>query len=192
VESNPCPHCGAPLRPAARFCLACDTPVEPAESSRLSIAEPEPAAPVRRLPILLAGVVAIAALAFLTVGVVHWVGRHETNAVDQAAGNAGRGLALVVDAESGRGGVCHRTWTAYVSGIGRDLRQECEALADRDPGARLEDVREDPARLGSTTGSVTVHATLADDHGTRAFTQKVDLVDVNGRWLMTWDGRPVA
>jgi hypothetical protein len=191
VDSTPCANCGALLPPAAGFCLACDTPVEGSQSGRLSVAESEPGAPVRRLPVLVTVVTGVAALALLTVLTVHWVGRHSSVAAGQAAGNAGHGLTLVVNAESGRGGVC-RNWAHYVAGLRRDLEQECHAVADHDPGARLEDVREDPATLKSGTGTVTVRGTLVDDRGRRPFTRTVSVVDVNGQWQMNWDGRPVV
>jgi hypothetical protein len=157
----------------------------------LSIAEAEPATPVRRLPILLAAAVGVATIGVLTVATVRWVGRHESATTSQAAGSAGHALTLLVDAESGRDGVC-RSWADYVMGLRRDLLQECQALADRDPGARLEEVHEDPPALTSTAGTVTVHATLVDDHGRRALTREVRVVAVNGRWRMSWDGRPVV
>ncbi len=191
MEPNPCANCGAALPPAAGFCLACDTPVEGAQGGGLSVAAPEPARPVRRLPVLAAAVVGIVAVGAVTLAIVHWVGGHEAAATNQAAGNAGRALALVVDAESGRGGVC-RNWADYVAGLRRDLRQECAALAGRDPGARLEDVHEDPANLSASTGTVTVHATLVDDHGSRAFARTVKIIDIGGHWRMSWDGRPLV
>jgi hypothetical protein len=189
VETTPCPHCDAPLRPTATFCLACDTPVTDTERG-LSVAEPVAVPPARHAPVLAVAVVAglLVLLGGAAYGTVHLVrGRHD-RAEAQAADDVRRGVTLLVRAESGEPRACHAA-AGVLAGSGR--RQECLALVGEGPGAHLEDVRLDRARLGGETGTVRLRATLVDDHRSRTLDEVFDVVDQSRQWRLRWDGKPV-
>ena len=182
-----CPHCEAPIRPTATFCLACDTPVTDTERG-LSVAEPVPVAP-RSGPLLVVAAVAgiLVALGGTAYGVAHFMNARHTKAETAAASDLRHAVTLLVRAESGEAGACHRV-TAYLAGGGR--RQECLDIVDKDPGVHLENVRLDPAQLGSLTGTLRLRATVVDDRGTRDLDHVYNLVDEAKQWRLRWDGKP--
>jgi hypothetical protein len=189
VETIPCPNCDAPLKPTATFCLACDTPVTDTERG-LSVADPIPVAPTRSALVVAVAVVAglVALLGGAVYGTVHLLHGRHAHAETQAADDVRRGVTLLVRAESGQRGAC-RSAAAVLTGS--DRRQECLAIVGQDPGAHLENVHVDPARLGSQTGTVRLRATLVDDHRSRSIDQVYDVVEQSQQWRLRWDGKPV-
>jgi hypothetical protein len=98
-------------------------------------------------------------------------------------------MTLLVEAEGGQQGACRRAGTV-VAGPAVTVLRDCQAVVDRDPGARVERVRVDGLSLHGTTGTARVHATVADDAGTHDVDEVVHRVQVRRGWRMTWDGRP--
>jgi hypothetical protein len=189
VETIPCPHCDAPIRPTATFCLACDTPVTDTDRG-LSVATPTPVARSRiaSTAAVAATVGVVALLGGAVYGTVHLIHGRKAHAEAQASADVRRAVTVLVRAESGQPYAC-RTAAALLARS--NPRQECLAVLGEDPGARLQDVRLDPARLGSHTGSVRLHATVVDNHGSRPLDQTFDVVDVSGQWRLRWDGKPL-
>lgn len=189
VETIPCPSCGAPLKPTATFCLACDTPVADTERG-LSVAQPVAVPPRRHAPVLAGAAVAglLVLLGGTAYGTVHFFRGRHAHAEAQAGADVRRAMTLLVRAEGGQPGAC-RSVAAVLAGSG--LRQECLGIVDEDPGARLEDVRVDPARLGGQTGTVRLHATLVDDRRSRTLDVVCHVVDQSQQWRLQWDGKPV-
>jgi hypothetical protein len=189
VETSPCPSCGAPLKRTATFCLACDTPVVDTERG-LSVAEPVPVPPARGAPVVAVAIVAglLVLLGGTAYGTVHLLRGRHGRAEAQAAADVRRGVTLLVRAESGEPGAC-RSVSALLAGSGR--RQECLGIVGKDPGAHLEDVRLDPARLEGETGTVRLHATLVDGRSSRTLDQVYAVVDQSRQWRLQWDGKPM-
>lgn len=190
MEPNACAHCGAPLRPAAGYCRACDTPVEGAQSGRLSVAEPVPVAPDRRRRRLaVTGAVALLALVgTMGYGALHLADARHAATAAEAAADARHAVVLLVRAESGQAGACGASMP-YLDGQHADLRQDCLALVGTDPGLRLAHVRLGTPALHAGVGTVHVTGTVTDDSGTRSYSRTLGLVDQGGHWLVRWDGR---
>jgi hypothetical protein len=187
VETTECAHCGAALPPGAGFCRACDTPVEGAQSGRLSVAESVPV-PARHRWLVILGVLAVVALlGGATYGAVHMVKSRAAGAADQATRNARVGLTGLVRAEGGQVRECKMS-AHYLAGSRRAETQACLAVVGSDPGAHLENVHLGTPQLTSQTGTVRVTATFVDDTGSHAFDRTVHLVDQGGQWLVSWDG----
>lgn len=187
VETAECPHCGAPIRPTATFCLACDQPVLDTESG-LSVAEP--VAVERRARPVLMGVLAVVALVVLggsTYGVVHWITGREHHAREQAASDARRAITLLVRAESGEAHACQRARPLL---SGTDVRKSCTALVGHDPGVQLSNVRTSTPKLDSTAGTVRLRATVTDRHGPRTLDTVLHLTEVSSGWQLQWNGAP--
>jgi hypothetical protein len=189
VETSPCPSCGAPLKPTATFCLACDTPVVDTDRG-LSVAEPVPVPSTRGTAVIAAAVGAgvVLLVAGAAYGTVHLLRGQHAQAEAQAAADVRHGVTLLVRAESGERGAC-RSVDALLAGSGG--RHECLDIVGEDPGAHLEDVRLDPARLGDGNGTVRLHATLVDGRGSRTLDQVYDVVEQSQQWRLRWDGKPV-
>jgi hypothetical protein len=188
VETIPCPHCGAPVKRVATFCLACDTPISDTERG-LSVAEPVVVA-ARARPLLVAAVVVgvLVLLGGAAYGVLHFVRGQHADTEKQAAADARSAVTLLVRAESGQPGACHKV-VAYLSTGGG--RHACVSIVGEDPGARLENVRLGTAHLGATTGTVRLTATIVDDRQTHALDRVFDLVQQGAHWRMLWDGKPI-
>jgi hypothetical protein len=188
VETIPCPHCGAPIKRVATFCLACDTPVVDTESG-LSVGELI-VVPAKPRPLLVTAILVgvLVVLGGSTYGILHFFQDRHANSESQAASDARSAVTLLVRAESGQNGACRKA-AAHLTGSGR--RQECLGIVGEDPGAHLENVKLGAAHLGSKTGTVRLTATVVDDHGSRDLDRVLDL-DLQGKlWLMRWDGKPV-
>jgi hypothetical protein len=183
-----CPHCDAPLKPAARFCLACDRPVAE-ETSSLSVGEPVVVSVGRPL-VAVAGVLAtVVVLGALVWGFAALVHHRNGTAAAQARGDVKRGTTLLVSAEGGQPSACLHS-AAVLAGPAADVLAKCEAIVDHDPGARIASIRVDRPSLQGTTGSVHVRASIHDRTGTHALDRMVDLVRAGRSWRMSWDGRP--
>jgi hypothetical protein len=186
---NSCPYCEAPLRPAATFCLACDRPVAD-ENSRLSVADSVQVTvgrPLIGMLVVAACLLAVGATAYGGYALVH----HEHVATrNQAVGDLTRGTTLLVEAEAGHARACQRA-EALLAGSARQVRSECLALVDDDPGAHVEKVQVDRLSLHSTLGTAHVHAAITDDAGTHTVDRTVDLSKVGRDWRLAWDGKAV-
>ena len=181
-----CPHCDAPLKPAARFCLACDQPLD--ETSRLSVGEPVQVAVGRPL----VGMAAVAAT-LLVVGGIVWGGlafiHHErTQSRDAVIADVEHGTTLLVDAEAGRSSACRRS-TGVLAGPAQDVARQCRAIVGADPGATVSSIRVDRLDLEGRTGTARLRATIHDDSGSHTVDRQVDLVHQGRAWRMSWDGR---
>jgi hypothetical protein len=187
VETAECPHCGAPTRPTATFCLACDQPITDTERG-LSVAEAT-AVPRRARPVLV-GVVALLVLAVVggsAYGVVHWISGREHHTQAQAASDARRAITLLVRAESGEAHACHRARPLL---SGTEVQKSCTALVGHDPGVRLSDVRTTTRELDSTAGTVRLTATVTDSHGTRPLDEVLHVTEAGSSGQLQWDGSP--
>lgn len=182
-----CPHCDAPLKPAATYCLACDRPVA-APTSRLSVAD---AVPVRaRPPVVLAAVaIGLVVLGGLIWGYVAYLHHGSAREAAQARANVRRGTTLLVDAESGKAGACQRS-TKVLAGPATTVLTQCQGLVGHDPGARVASISVDGLDLRGSTGSIHLKASIADRTGTHNVDRVVDLVRSGRLWRMKWDGRP--
>lgn len=187
METTECANCGADLPPGAGFCRACDTPVEGAQSGRLSVAEPMPVQTRHHWLVVLSVLAVVALLGGATYGTVHMIKSRAAGAADQAARNARLGLTGLVRAEGGQVKECRRS-APYLAGSRRAETQACLAVVGSDPGAHLEDVHLGAPQLASQTGTVRMTATFVDDTGSHAFDRTVHLVDQGGQWLVSWDG----
>ena len=181
-----CPHCDARLKPAARFCLACDRPLD--ETSRLSVGEPVQVAVGRPL----VGVAAVAGT-LLVLGGVGWGGlafiHHErTRSRDAVIADVEHGTAFLVDAEAGHASACQRS-TAVLAGPAEDVARECRAIVGEDPGAAVTSIRVDRLELEGRTGTARIRATIRDGSGSHTVDRRVDLVHQGRAWRMSWDGR---
>jgi hypothetical protein len=185
-----CPHCAAPLRPAATFCLACDRPVVD-ETSRLSVAEAVHVSAGRPLIGLLVVAGCLLVIGAATYGGVAFVHDRHAATRGQAVADVTRGTTLLIDAEAGRPDACRRA-RSVLAGPTVDLLRECLALVDHDPGARVDRVRVDRLRLHGTTGTAHVRATVGDATGTHTVDRVVALVHARRTWLMAWDGKPAV
>jgi hypothetical protein len=189
AEVDSCPHCAAPLRPAATFCLACDRPVVD-ETSRLSVGEAVHVSVGRPLMGLL-----IVAGCLLVVGVAAYGGTsfvHHQHAAKsrQAVADVTRAATLLVEAEGGRAVSCERM-SAVVAGRAAETLRECAAVVGQDPGAEMGKLEVDRVRLKGTQGSARVRATISDRAGTHTFDRLLHLVHARRAWLLSWDGTPL-
>ena len=177
------------MRPTATFCLACDTPITDTERG-LSVAEPV-AREVRARPWLV-GVVVVGLVALIggtTYGVMHYISTRHQHTEAHAAADARQAMTFLVRAESGDAHACRRA-APLLSGFKE--RQSCLAIVGRDPGAKLQDVHTDTAKVNGTAGSVRLRATVADDQGTHAIDDVLKLTEVGSDWHLVWDGTPPA
>ena len=132
--------------------------------------------------------VVLVLLGGVAYGTLHLIHRQHAKAASQAAADVRRGVTLLVRAEGGEPHAC-RTVTPLLAGNG--ARQACLGILGADPGAQLEDVRLDKARLQGNAGTVRLHATLVDRHGSRTLDQVYDVVEQSSQWRLRWDGKPV-
>lgn len=189
MENVPCPHCEAPIKPTATFCLTCDTPVTDTERG-LSVAAPVTVSvgrPLVGLGIATACLVVLGALAW---GTIAFFQHRHAAAMAQATGSVERGVALLVSAEGGRARACGGA-ERVLAGSPATTAHECHQIVDHDPGARLDQLHVARPRLGADSGTVSISATVSDGSGTHTIARVVDLVDQSKHWHMSWDGRPV-
>lgn len=189
METAECPHCGAPTRPTATFCLACDQPITDTERG-LSVAEAT-AVPQRARPVLV-GVAALLVLVVVggsTYGVVHLISGREHHTRALAASDARRALTLLVRAEAGEAHACTRIQPLLARTA---PPQGCAALVGHDPGVRLSDVRTATPELDSGAGTVRLTATVTDSHGTRALDEVLHVARARSTWRLQWDGTPLV
>lgn len=184
-----CPHCAAPLRPAATFCLACDRPVAE-QSSRLSVAEPVQVAVGRPLvgtAVVLGSVLLVGAAAYGGVAVVR--GNSDRTSA-RAVADVRQATTLLVDAEAGQSTACRRS-EGVLAGTAGDVLSRCEGIVGHDPGAHVDSLAVDHLQLASHSGTAQVRLTVTDATGTHTVDRVVDLVEHGHRtWRMSWDGRP--
>lgn len=181
-----CPHCDAPLKPAARFCLACDRPVD--ESSRLSVGESVVVSgrrPVAGLAIAAAAVLGLAGAAYGGIAFVHHQRGHSTAVV---VDDVERGTTLLVAAEGGQNAACRQA-AGVLAGPPKDVERECAAIVGEDPGARIGTVSVTGLDLQGLKGTAHVHATVSDAQGSHTLDRVVDLVRVHKVWRLKWDGQ---
>ena len=183
-----CPHCDAPLKPAARYCLACDRPVGD-ETSTLSVGEPVAVSVGRPLVAVAAVAATVVVLGALVWGYIAFLHHGNGTVAAQARGDVKRGTTLLVSAEGGQPSACLRS-ARVLAGPAADVLAKCQAIVDHDPGARVASIQVDRLRLQGTTGSVRVRASIHDNTGTHALDRVVDLVRSGRSWRMSWDGRP--
>jgi hypothetical protein len=183
-----CPHCDAPLKPAARYCLACDRPVGE-ETSALSVGEAVAVSVGRPLVAVAAVAATVVVLGALVWGYVAFLHHGNGAAEAQARGDVRRGTTLLVSAEGGQPSACLRS-AGVLAGPAADVVAKCQAIVDHDPGAHVASIQVDRLRLQGTTGSVRVRASIRDRTGTHALDRVVDLVHAGRAWRMSWDGRP--
>lgn len=185
-----CPHCNAPLKPAATFCLACDRPVAE-ETSRLSVGEPVQVSVGRP-------VVAVAAIAGLVVllGASVWGGlayihhvHHKSTAL--VVDDVKRATTFLIGAEGGTTHDCRRA-AKVLAGPVKDSVQQCDAIVGKDPGAHVTTIGVSGLDLQGDKGTARVHATVTDAHGTHTVDRVVDLQRARRDWRVSWDGRPEA
>ena len=184
-----CPNCDAPLKPAATFCLACDRPVVE-ETSRLSVGDPVKVSAGRPL-------VAVATIAgtVLGLGALVWGGfafvQHQhARSTAQVIHDVKRGTTLIVDAEAGQSAACQRLTSVLATPATTGALGHCQAIVDRDPGARVASIRVDHLSLHGQTGTARVQVSVDDSTGTHTVDQVVDLVRARRDWRMSWNGRP--
>lgn len=201
MDTIACPHCGAPIKPTATFCLACDTPVVDTERG-LSVAESTPVTmgrPLVGLAIATACVLALGAAVFGTIAYVHH--RHTLTA-DAAAANVRHGLTLLVSAESGHARAC-RSAERVLAAPAATVLHECRQIVGHDSGAHLDSIHVDRPQLGTDSGTAHVTETVTDGSGTHTVHEVVNLLDQASPatssgarparvWRMGWDGRPVV
>jgi hypothetical protein len=188
VETVPCPHCEAPLKPAATFCLECDTPVVP-DSGRLSVGEPTQVhvgRPILGISMIVAAVLVLGGAAYGTLAFVH----HQRTTT-QATKDVTRGTTLLLEAEGGRAGACGKTHRTFAGPV-EVVRSECAQVVDGDPGVKVDKVVVDRLSLGAKTGTARVRATISDRSGTRTVERSVNLVKESKRWRLSWDGHPTV
>ena len=181
-----CPHCDAPLKPAATFCLTCDNPVAP-ETSRLSVGEAVTVSVGRPLVGLAVVAGCLLALGAATYGGVAYVHHQHHQSRQQVLDDVRQGTTLLVDAEGGQSRACHRAGTV-LAGLPQDIERECAAIVGDDPGARVVAVSVDRLDLQGAKGTAHVHATIADASGTHVLDRVVDLVHGRREWRMDWSG----
>ena len=183
-----CPHCDAPLKPAATFCLACDRPVAE-ETSRLSVGDPVQVS-VGRPVVAVAAIAGVAVLlgasAWGGLAYVHHLHHKSTSLV---VGDVKRATTLLVDAEGGKTRDCQRAAEALAGPV-KDSVQQCDEIVGKDPGARVTTISVNGLDLQGDKGTARVHATVADAQGTHTVDRVVDLQRVQRNWRVTWDGRP--
>lgn len=184
-----CPHCAAPLRPAATFCLACDRPVVD-DTSRLSVGEAVHVSvgrPFVGLLVVAGCLLVVGAAAYAGVALVH----HQHAATTrQAVADVTRAATLLVEAEGGRSASCERM-SAVVAGPATATLRECRAVVGHDPGAEVARLHVDRVRLHGTAGSARVRTTITDRAGSRTVDRVLHLVHGRRTWLLSWDGTPV-
>jgi len=184
-----CPHCAAPLRPAATFCLACDRPVVD-ETSRLSVGDAVHVSVGRPLVGLLVVVGCLVVIGAATYGGVSFVHhRHEATA-RQAAADVTRAATLILAAEGGHAASCARM-SAVVAGPKARIVRECDSMVGHDPGAEPGTLHVDRVRLHGNAGSARVRSTISDRAGTHTLDRVLPLVHVRREWLLRWDGAPL-
>ena len=180
-----CPHCDAPLKPAARFCLACDRPVD--VTSRLSVGDAVVVTKGRPLVACLATgavVLGLAGAAYGGLAFIHHERHHSTAVV---VDEVKKGTSLIVAAEAGRTTACRQA-TGVLAGPAKNVEQECAAIVGDDPSARVTAVTVDRLDLQGLRGTAHVHATVTDATGTHTIDRVVDLVWAHKVWRLAWDG----
>jgi hypothetical protein len=184
MDEHQCTNCGAALPRTGTYCLACDTPV--AEAVRgLSVGEIQV---VRaRRPLIAAVVVGaiVVAVAGLSYGVATIYQRHLNAGVSGAAKKA---LSIVARAEGGHAGACPYVSTA-IAGDPKAEEAACVALVDDDPGARFARLSATAVHRHGRTATAELHGTVVDRTGRRPFSERIDLVEIGGAWMLKWDGR---
>lgn len=181
-----CPHCDAPLKPAARFCLACDRPID--ETSRLSVGAPVVVAKGRPVVAIL-GIAAVAvALAGAAYGGLAFIHQQHHHSQALVVDDVKKGTSLIVAAESGQTAACQHA-VGVLAGPGKDIERECAAIVGDDPGAKVVAVSVDKLQLQGTAGTAHLHATVTDAKGTHTIDRVVDLVRAHKVWRLSWDGQ---
>jgi hypothetical protein len=185
-----CPHCDAPLRPTATFCLACNTPVADAQQG-LSVAE----ASVVRMgrPLVGVGVLVGVLLVLGAIGYGSYAFVHDRSAAERANAltDTRLGVTMLVRAEGGSARSCRRA-EAFLAGGPAAVRHKCLAIVGNDHGARLDDVRVDRPSFRSDRGTVHLTATFVDPSGSRPFDHDFAVVKQVKQWRLSWDGGPIS
>jgi hypothetical protein len=181
-----CPHCDAPLKPAARFCLACDRPVE--ETSRLSVGAPTVVSTGRPLVGLAVAAAVVVGLAGAVWGGVAFFRHASDHSTAVVVADVKHGTTLLVEAESGQSNACGRL-PGVLAGPPKDLERECAAIVGDDPSARITAVTVDRLDLQGLRGTAHLRATVSDAQGTHSIDRVVDLVRVHKAWRFAWDGQ---
>jgi hypothetical protein len=184
-----CPHCAAPLRPAATFCLACDRPVVE-ETSRLSVGDAVHVSVGRPLLGLVVVAGCLLAVGLATYGGVSFVHHQHAATTRQAVTDVTREATLLVEAEGGRSASCARM-SAVVAGPSARTVRECGAVVGHDPGAAMCRLDVDRVRLHGTAGSARLRSTISDRAGTHTIDRVLHLVHARREWLVSWDGTPL-
>jgi len=185
-----CPHCDAPLKPAATFCLACDRPVV-AETSRLSVGEPVQVSvgrPIVAVASIAGVIVFLAASVWGGLAYIHHVHAKSTSLV---VDDVKRATTLLIGAEGGQTHDCRRA-ARVLAGPVKDSVQQCDAIVGEDPGAHVTRIRVSGLDLQGEKGSARVQATVADAKGTRTVDRVIDLQRAERTWRVSWNGRPEA
>jgi hypothetical protein len=189
VDTASCPHCDAPIKPTATFCLACDRPIVDTERG-LSVAETT-AAPARPRPVLV-GVVIAGVLALLggsTYAVVHYIAGRHHHAEAVAGADARKAVTLLVRAEAGSAHACRRVAPLL---SGSSARRDCQDIVGRDPGVQFEDVHTGTATIDGSSATVRISARVTDGHGTRTIDDVLKLTQAGNLWQLDWNGTPPA
>ena len=186
METIPCPHCAAPIKPSATFCLACDSPLVPVDG-RLSVAEPVQVDTGRPVVALVAAATVLLLLAGAVYGVMGIVRHQHAAARAAVVDDITRGTTLLVEAESGDLAACHGAG-AVLASTSHALHQDCTGIVDHDPGVKVDRISVDRLDLLTSTGTARVRMTVTDSKGTRTVDRVVALVHRAQGWRLTWNG----
>jgi hypothetical protein len=181
-----CPHCGAPLKPAARFCLACDRPLD--ETSRLSVGEPTVVSKGRPMIGAVIAAAVVLVLAGAAYGGIAFVRHQSSHSTAVVVADVERGTTLLVAAEGGQTAACRQA-TGVLAGPHQDIERECAAIVGADPGARITNVSVTGLDLQGLTGTAHLHATVSDAQGSHTLDRVVNLVRTHKVWRLSWDGQ---
>ena len=199
METVPCPHCNAPVRPTATFCLACDTPLADIRRGGLSVADGVPVQGLFRVVGIGVGLALLLVLGGAGFGMYRLYDHAQSDAAGLADAAVNRSVRLLVEAESGRAAACHElrrvSELQRVDGASPEtLSGQCRALVGRDASARLETMSIASLRISeqSHSGTARVLATIQDPSGTHRVDRTLDVVRKRDRsWVVAWDGRPL-
>jgi hypothetical protein len=179
-----CPHCDAPLKPAARYCLACDRPLD--ESSRLSVAEFTVVKRGRPIVGLLVTAVVLVVFGGVAYGAMTFVHHQRDQSSTVVVDEVKKGTTLLVAAEGGQASACQQL-PVLMAGVQKIIEKECAGLVGHDPGAKVSSVTVDQLKLDGRTGSAHVRASVSDSSGTHTIDRVIALDQGSSGWHLKWD-----
>ncbi|MCW2855419.1 MAG: hypothetical protein JWR52_1034 [Marmoricola sp.] len=188
VDQIQCTNCGASLPATGTYCLACDTPVEGANTG-LSVSTSTVTKVGRPWVGVTVGIVVLAVIVGIVLGIRALIIHGQNSAAELAATT---GVKYIVATERGQAGLCKPLSTTFVTGDPAQSLAACRALLGKNPSLKLNGLHTTAINRHGDGATVRLQGTINPGTGPHPFDQDVKLAKVQGTWKMDWDLQPIS